>query len=365
MTGAVLAMAQELAVEPVLNTIVHAARDLTNARYAALGVPDGEGGFAQFLTSGMTDQQIAAIGPLPRSHGMLAAMLQDPAPYRTGDVQQDPRFVGWPQTHPDMRSFMGIPIVSKGEIIGAFYLTEKQGEATFTDDDQQLIQVLAAHAAVAITNARLYERSRELSVVEERNRLARDLHDAVAQRLFSAALTAEAASTLIDREPERAKLEVQKLQDLTRDAMQEMRSLIFELRPAELEADGLVPTLRKHIDVLRRVYHADIDIDVAGERRLKPRTEAELFRIAQEALNNALKHAEAAAIRVSVELNGSGAVLTVTDDGAGFDPSDPRIRSQHLGITSMRERAQGLGGSFSVESRPGDGARVRVEVLDA
>ncbi|MEX0785653.1 MAG: GAF domain-containing sensor histidine kinase [Dehalococcoidia bacterium] len=362
MTGAVLAMAQELAVEPVLDTIVNAARDLTNARYAALGIPDGEGGFAQFLTSGMTEHQIAAIGPLPRTHGMLAAMLQDSAPYRTDDVQQDARFLGWPRTHPDMRSFMGIPIASKGEIIGAFYLTEKRGGSLFTDADQRLIQMLAAHAAIAITNARLYERSRELSVVEERNRLARDLHDAVAQRLFSAALTAEAASTLIDREPERAKQEIQKLQELTRDAMQEMRSLIFELRPAELEADGLVPTLRKHIDVLRRVYHSDIDIEVDGDRRLKPRTEAELFRIAQEGLNNALKHAQAGSIAVRLSIDGERASLSVRDDGVGFDPGDTSLRSHRLGLTSMQERAEGLGGVLRVDSQQGRGTEVCVEV---
>ena len=150
-----------------------------------------------------------------------------------------------------------MPIVSKGQIIGAFYLTDKRDEPNFNDDDQRLIEILAAHAAVAIENARLFERSRELSVVEERNRLARDLHDSVTQTLFSVVLNAEAAVTMLCRDggeaPAQAQPQLEKVRDLARDALQEMRSLIFELRPAELEADGLVATLRKHIDVVQRV----------------------------------------------------------------------------------------------------------------
>ena len=127
MSDAVLAITAELSVERILQKIVEAARELVDARYAALGVPDGQGGFAQFLTTGMTDDEIAAIGPLPRTHGLLDAMLRDPAPYRTTDIQQDPRFRGFPAAHPDMTSFLGVPIVSRGIIIGAFYLTEKAG----------------------------------------------------------------------------------------------------------------------------------------------------------------------------------------------------------------------------------------------
>ncbi len=129
-------------------------------------------------------------------------MLASPGPYRTDDIHEDPRFRGWwPRDHPDMRSFLGVPIVAQSEVIGAFYLTEKQGGETFDAGDQELIELLAAHAAIAITNARLYERSRELSILSERNRLALDLHDAVSQKLFSLTLTAEAAATQLDPDP--------------------------------------------------------------------------------------------------------------------------------------------------------------------
>src|SRR5919198_5787679 len=261
MSEAVLAIAAERSVEPVLEKLVHAARELVDARYAAIGVPDGEGGFASFITSGMTDKQWDAIGALPRQHGLLAVMLETPEPLRTPNITQHERFEGWPDAHPKMRSFLGVPIVSHADVIGAFYLTDKKGgrRTAFTDADQSLIELFAAHAAVAIENAHLAERSRELTVVEERNRIARDLHDAVNQTLFSVTLTADAAALLVDAEPERAKEQLREVRELARGAMEELRSLIFELRPADLVADGLAATLRKHVDVLRRVHEADIE----------------------------------------------------------------------------------------------------------
>src|SRR5919112_3460988 len=143
LSDVVLALAAEREVEPVLQQLVHAARELGGARYAALGVPDGEGAFARFITSGMSDELIASMGPLPRTHGMLGAMLESAAPYRTADIHTHERFRGWwPSAHPDMRSFLGVPIVASGSVIGAFYLTEKEGAGSFHDADQELIELL-------------------------------------------------------------------------------------------------------------------------------------------------------------------------------------------------------------------------------
>src|SRR5919201_7032044 len=186
MSDVVLAIAAQREVEPVLQMLAHAARELGGARYAALGVPDGEGAFARFITSGMSDELVAAMGPLPRTHGLLGAMLESTEPYRIEDIRRDPRFRGWwPAAHPQMRSFLGVPIVARGEVIGALYLTEKEGAPAFGEEDQRGMELLAAHAAIAIENARGHERGRELSVVAERNRLARELHDAVSQKLFA------------------------------------------------------------------------------------------------------------------------------------------------------------------------------------
>src|ERR671917_2871417 len=150
-SDAVLAVASQQSVEDVLQQLVHRARELAGARYAALGTPDGAGGFTRFLVSGMSDELIAKLGPLPRQHGMLGAMLETAEPFVYPDIHDHPRFRGWwPSAHPDMRSFLGVPIVARGGVIGALYLTDKVGADSFSDADEKLIVLLAAHAAIAI-----------------------------------------------------------------------------------------------------------------------------------------------------------------------------------------------------------------------
>jgi hypothetical protein len=149
-------------------------------------------------------------------------------------------------------SFMGVPIVGGDGVVGAFYLTDKEGDAEFTAADQELIEMLAPHAALAMENARLSERSRELSIVEERNRLARDLHDSLVQKLFGVVLAAKSASPLLERDAVGARAQVDRLGELAQDAISELRSLVFQLRPAAIETEGLAEALRKHVEVLRR-----------------------------------------------------------------------------------------------------------------
>ena len=364
MNEAVLAIAAERSVERVLERIVEVARGLARARYAALGIPDGEGGFARFITSGMTDDEIAAMGPLPRTHGLLGAMLESEASHRTDDISHDPRFRGWwPRTHPRMRSFLGVPIVSRTGIIAAFYLTDREGAGGFSAEDQHLIEMLAAHAALAIESARLYERSRELSAVEERNRLARDLHDSVVQKLFGIALAARSASMLLEqRDAAAAHGEVERLGELAQEAIGELRSLVFQLRPAAVETDGLTPALRKHVEVLKRVHRQEIVLEGSAGASLGPVRAAEVFRIAQEALSNALRHSHAGRIAVRLSEPNGQLRLTVEDDGVGFEPGSAALRSRRLGLTSMEERAGALGGRLTVESRPGAGATIGLEV---
>ncbi|MFY9578096.1 MAG: GAF domain-containing sensor histidine kinase [Gaiellaceae bacterium] len=362
-SDAVLAIGAQLSVEEVLQNLVHSARTLVDARYAALGIPDDDGGFSAFLTSGMSEKLMASLGPLPRTHGMLGAILESPAPFRNGDIHDDPRFQGWwPRGHPDMRSFLGVPIVSQEGVIGAFYLTEKEGAQEFGRADQELIELLASHAAIAITHARLSEQSRELSVISERNRLALDLHDVVSQKLYSLVLTAEAAATLLDRDAEAAREQVVKLQGIARQALDELRSLIFELRPPDLVRDGLCGALRKHVEVLRRVQSAAVDMEGELELEPDPQRDAEVFRIAQEAMQNALRHAQASSVVVRIRDEDGHLRLDVVDDGVGFDPQAAGLRSQRLGLTSMEERAQRIGGRLEIRSVKGEGTTVHLDV---
>jgi len=360
-SDAVLAVAAELSVEEVLQRLVDAARELAGARFAALGLPDGVGGFRSFLTAGMSDELVASLGPLPRQHGVLGAMLQSREPHRTRDLRGHPRFRGWwPPGHPDMRSFLGVPIVAPTGVIGAFYLTEKIGGADFDAEDEQLIELLATHAAIAIENARLYEMSRELTVAEERNRLALELHDAISQRIFGLVLEAEAAATLLEREPPAARERVVRLQGLAQEALEELRSLVFELRPPDLERDGLGGALRKRVDVLARLHRQRIDLELDDELPVDPTRDAEVLRIAQEALQNAIRHAEAGRVVVRLRRDAAGMLLEGEDDGIGFDPQAPGLRSRRLGLTSMEERAQRVGGRLELRSATGQGSLVRL-----
>jgi signal transduction histidine kinase len=363
-SDAVLAVAAERSVDEVLQRLVDSARELAGARYAALGIPDGAGGFRRFLVAGMSDELIAAMGPLPRTHGMLGAMLTAEGAYLTDDIHRDVRFRGWwPKDHPDMRSFLGVPIVARDEVIGAFYLTEKEDSKCFDDADRELIELLAAHAAIAITNARLYERSRELSILSERNRLALELHDAVTQKLFSLNLAAESAATLLARDADAARLQLERVRSLSREALDELRSLILGLRPADLEHDGLEGALRKEVAMVSRVHGIEVKLSARSVPEPDAPRDAQVLRIANEAVHNAVRHA--AAHHVSVDLRGGGdalLALEVADDGHGFDPGDPELRSRHLGLTSMEERAAELGGHLQISSSPGGGTTVRLEL---
>ncbi|MEU6066258.1 MULTISPECIES: GAF domain-containing sensor histidine kinase [Streptomyces] len=374
-SSALLAMSRHLEVRDVLKTIVASARELLDAQYAALGVPDDHGGFAQFVVDGISDEQWKAIGPLPRQHGILAAMLQEARPERLADVRKDPRFEGWPAAHPEMSDFLGLPIRDGDEIIGALFLANKlrpvgghppspepEGSCGFTEEDEELLAILAQHAAIALTNARLYERSRELTISEERSRLAHELHDAVSQKLFSLRLTAQAAAALVDRDPSRAKGELHQVARLAAEAADELRSAVVELRPAALEEDGLVATLRTQIHVLDRAHSARVSFASNGFRALPAAQEEALLRVAQEALHNALRHSGAKHVDVTLGRRASGAVLCVADDGSGFEPTSIRRAGRHLGLVSMRDRAAGVGGSLTVESAPGKGTTIEMEV---
>src|SRR6266705_3336362 len=303
---------------------------------------------------------------------MLAVLLNQGKPERLPDIQKDPRFEGWPAAHPKMSHFLGVPVRDGDQILGIIFAANKVSAAAekhgFTDRDEEILSLFAAHAAIALTNARLYERSRELSVIQERSRLARDLHDAVTQRLFSIRAHARAAAVLAAREPAdaaRVRAEIEVVGELGAEAHAELRAVIDGLAPPDLEAAGLAESLRRYAVLAGRAHGVPVAFTAGCLPALGPRAEAALYRVAQEALHNALRHAGASGVRVALSKGARQVVLQVSDDGHGFVEGGPagasRAPSGGLGLASMRERAAAAGGALTIRSGA-RGTRVRMTV---
>jgi signal transduction histidine kinase len=362
---AVLSVTRQMSVRDVLQVIVRSARSLVGARYAALGVPDEGDSFAEFVVDGISDAEWSAIGPLPRRHGMLGVLLTQGKPERLADIRQDPRFEGWPAAHPRMSHFLGVPVRDGDQVLGIIFAANKTSAAAekhgFTDRDLQILTLFAAHAAIALTNARLYERSRELSVIQERSRLARDLHDAVTQKLFSIRAHARAAAVLAAREPQnpdRIRQEIEVVGALGAEAHAELRAIIDGLAPPDLQDGGLTESLSRYAVLAGRAHGTPVTFTAAELPALGASQEAALYRVAQEALHNALRHSGAGKVCVRLARTGRRVTLDIKDDGHGFVPEAP---SGGVGLASMRERAATAGGALTIRSGPA-GTLVRMTV---
>jgi len=347
-----LALGDTPDLNTVLERIVRAARRQFSSRYAAIGVPDGRGGFARFVTSGISERVAARIGELPRTHGVLGALLEE-GPIRLEDIRRHPRFSYYPSHHPPLTDFLGVPITHRGTVVGNLFVSG-HASGRYTKSDERRLEVLAAYAGVAIANADLYAQSQQLAVVEERNRVARELHDAATQTLFSLVLAARAAA-LTTGDPE-ARSTILGFEQRTASALQELRGLVHALRPKSLERDGLAATLTDHVEALR-ASGASIVVDANGVR-LPLDAEHALLRIAQEALNNAMRHAPGAAIRVTLRAGARSVTLRIRDDGPGFDPASLSHTRRGMGLATMRERAQEIGARLDIRGGAGNGTLV-------
>ncbi len=275
------------------------------------------------------------------------------------DVSQEPRYI--PVAGSQARSELAVPISVKGNVIGVLDVESDRLNA-FDDTDLDLITSLANQTGVAIENTRLYEQAQQLAVTAERSRLARDLHDSVTQALYGITLYSQAAAGhLASGRMDKVAEHLRELQDTSQDALAEMRLLIFELRPPILAEAGLAAALQARLLAVEGRAGLKTEFKSEMQGRLPLAVEEGLYRIAQEALNNCLKHARARRIVVKVCRDDARVTLTIADDGVGFDPATARERGG-LGLSAMAERAAQLGGRLSVNSKPGEGTEVRVEV---
>jgi signal transduction histidine kinase len=261
--------------------------------------------------------------------------------------------------------YIGIPLTIKGKLLGVFNLASSTNRS-LRQGELEVLRTIGSQIAIAIENANLYNQASQLAALEERNRLARDLHDSVTQTLFSITLTAESMRTMMQKKPEKVEGQLERLQNLARGALAEMRALIFQLRPAALEEQGLVIALQKHIGAMQSKDHLKINFNAESEKRLSNEHEQTLYRIAQEALNNVVKHSEATLVDVELNFGDKETVLVVRDNGVGFDPQGDaaeRNRTQKsLGMSSMHERARLAGGTLELISKPGQGTTITVRL---
>ena len=360
---ATLTITAELSLDRVLQRIVHLARELVSARYAALGIPDGHGGLEQFLTSGLDEEQIARMGHPPRGIGLLGELMHSTRPMRVARIADDPRSAGFCENHPVMTSFLGVPIVSKGTLLGTLYLTDKIGADEFSEDDEQLIVMLAAHAAIAIENARLYQQVQRLAVLEERDRIGMDLHDGIIQSIYAVGLMLEYSNLLLDEDTAAAKAKLGQSITSLNEVIRDIRNYILDLRPQRFQGQDLPSALFEMIRAFRAntLIQADLRVDSEGDLGLTQGQAAGLFHIAQEALANIAKHSRARLVLVVVARDGTQVTLTIQDNGRGFERAHVRAYEGH-GLRNMEARARLLGGRLSVQSEMGQGTIVVVSV---
>jgi two-component system, NarL family, sensor histidine kinase DevS len=359
--AAVKGIAGELELEPVLKLIVDRVRTLAEAEYAALGISADDGSIEQFITSGLSAAARAHIGSLPKGRGLLGLIIREGQSFRIAEIAADPRSYGFPPNHPPMHSFLGVPITVKGHAVGDLYLTNKRGAPEFSEDDQRLVERFAAHAGLAIETARLSEQVQALAVVEERERIGRDLHDGIIQRIYAVTLGLDDAPEVALRDPIAAGEQVERAIDDLHAAIGEIRTFIYGLRPGLEAPGGLVTALETLAEETRLRHAMQVVVHAGPGVTVPPRAAGDLLNIVREALSNAVRHGSAARARIELALAAGKLRLEIVDDGVGFDPRQRRSAGQH-GLDNMRRRAESIGGRLRVQSAKGRGTRIIVSL---
>jgi signal transduction histidine kinase len=349
---AVTAIGADLDLAATLRRIVEAATALVDARYGALGVLNPQrNALAEFITVGLDDEERRAIGDHPKGHGILGLLIVDPRPLRLRDVSERPERFGFPPHHPPMRSFLGVPISVRGEVFGNLYLTDKQSADEFTEVDQELTIALAAAAAVAIDNARLHARVRELVLLEDRERIAMDLHDTVIQRLFATGMSLQATERMVEHHSVASRIQTA-VEDLD-ETIRQVRTAIFALSAASRAGSGVRTRVLEVVNELASALASDPVLQFAGpvDAAIPDELADSVVAVVREALSNVARHARAKRVDVRVAVVGDDVVVRVSDDGIGLQAG----AGGGNGLANLTARAVAAGGEFLVGPRPGGG----------
>ena len=357
------AIAAVLDVNRVLQLIVDRVRDLVDARYAAIGIVGADGRIERFITSGISVEARAAIGDLPRGHGLLGLIIREGRTYRIPSIAKHPDSSGFPPNHPPMSSFLGVPVTAHGLPIGNLYLTEKQGAAEFSSADQAIVETFALHAGIAIDNARLHEAARRLAVADERDRIGRDLHDGIIQSLYAVSLSLEDVPDMMADAPDEAADRLDRAIESLNLSIRDIRNFIYGLRPEAVDGNEVLAGIAvlAHEVGDGGLVDVEISLDPTADPGLSPDDGVELLSLVREALSNAARHARARRIEVRLRPSEGASELIIADDGVGFDPA-ATMRGGHHGLMNMPVRAAAIGATFAIESTPGHGTRIMVRL---
>ncbi len=348
MLEATLLLEADLELRVLLHHFIEEAQSMTGARYGALGVlNEDRTALSEFLTVGLKPDEEARIGPRPTGRGVLGVLITDPRPLRLSDLSSHEESFGFPPNHPPMKSFLGVPLKVRGEVYGNLYLTDKVGWTEFTRDDEALVEALGLAAGIAIENARLHRRMQEVAIYEDRDRVARDLHDTVIQRLFAVTLSLQSmagaaqAAGLADR----LKEAVSDL-DVT---IRQVRSTIYELGSAGI-VQGVRATVLALIRELGPVVGVEIRTSIDGpvDAAVSDEVAEHLLATLREALTNVGRHAQASEVSVSLNARADSCILQVRDNGRGLGETE--TGEGGLGLGNLRRRAEKLHGELVVEN---------------
>jgi signal transduction histidine kinase len=356
-----LDVAAELSLEVVLNKVVEQARNLVGAKYGALSVIDRDGNIQEFITSGISSEERAAIGPPPVGHGVLGVVLRGGQRLRLRDVSQHPHSSGFPPNHPVMRSLLAVPVTCKSPFLGNIYLSEKTNAAQFTADDEETLERFAVQAAIAIDNAHLHAQAAEIATARERLRIAHEMHDGLAQVLGYVNTKVQAAKMYLTRgKPDEASTQLEELAVSARQAYVDVRESIVGLRTLPGSNRSLEEVLGEFLQQWRDQSGISTELNIDPGLRLPTSVELQIVRIIQESLTNARKHARATVVRVDVHSRDGQLTVSISDNGVGFNPeATSRGEFPKFGLTTMRERASSIQGALDITSTPGGGTTVR------
>ncbi len=361
---AVLAVHREPDLDLRLQSITEEARQLLDARYGAISVLDENGAILSFITAGIPPEERERIGDPPRGRGLLAVPLHQGESLRITDIHRDSRAAGFPPGHPDMRTLLAVPIAGTGPFKGNLYLTEKADGRPFTADDESSLLRFATAAALAIDNAHLNRGRRLVAVAEERLRIAREMHDGLAQVLAYVNTKAQAVNEFLALgDVEEARQQLDQLAEAAREVATDAREGILSLRSAADTGQKLAKVLADYVERWGAMSGVSTVLEADDTVRLETDDELQIVRVVQEALANVRKHASANRATVKLARQGSELCVEIADDGIGFDPARPRVGERpRFGLATMRERAVGVGGTLEVLAAPGTGTTVRIRL---